>query len=76
MEAAVSAEAAIRAGYGAGTRSNTELLDSVGNRYRAERDHAGARYKTLVNSLRLKQLSGQLLTADLAQLNRLLRDTH
>lgn len=76
VEAAVSAESAIRAGYGAGTRSNSELLDSVGNRYRAERDHASARYKTLVNSLRLKQLSGQLLTADLAQLNRLLRDTY
>ncbi len=74
VEATIAAEAAIRAGYGAGTRSNSELLESVENRYRAERDHAGARYLTLINSLKLKQLSGQLLTADLAQLNRLLRD--
>lgn len=73
VDAASDAEDAARSGFDAGTRSNTDVLDAVEKRYGAERDYAAARYQLLVNSLRLKQLSGNLLTADLAQINRLLQ---
>lgn len=73
VEAAKDAEDAARAGYDAGTRDNTDVLAAVEKRYGAERDYASARYRFLVNSLRLKQLSGNLLVADLAQINRLLQ---
>lgn len=73
VDAASDAEDAARSGFDAGTRSNTDVLDAVEKRYGAERDYAAARYQLLINSLRLKQLSGNLLTADLAQINRLLQ---
>lgn len=73
VEAASDAEQAARSGFDAGTRSNTDVLTAVEKRYAAERDYAAARYRLLINSLRLKQLSGNLLTADLAEINRLLQ---
>ncbi len=73
VEAAVAAEQGARAGYDAGTRSSTDLLETLGQRYRAERNYASARYKALINALRLKQQTGQLVTADLAMISRLLR---
>jgi len=73
VEAAVEAEASARAGFDAGTLTNADVLDSIRRRYQAETNYAAARYKFLVSTLRLKQLAGNLLTADLAQINRLLR---
>ena len=73
VEAAVAAEDGVRAGYDAGTRSSTDLMETLGQRYRAERNYAAARYKALINALRLKQQTGQLVTADLAMISRLLR---
>ncbi|NKF21400.1 TolC family outer membrane protein [Solimonas marina] len=72
VQAAADAEDAARAGYNAGTRDNTDVLNAVEKRYASERDYAAARYKFIINSMRLKQLSGNLLTADLATVNRLL----
>ncbi|WP_028080274.1 TolC family protein [Solimonas soli] len=74
VEAAIDAEASARAGYDAGTLTNADVLDAIDRRYQAETNYAAARYKFLVNTLKLKQLAGNLLTADLAQINRLLRD--
>ncbi len=73
VEASRASEQAARAGYDAGTRSSTDVLEALEQRYRAERDYALARYKAVVNALRLKQQAGQLLTADLAQVSRMLR---
>jgi outer membrane protein len=73
VQAAAEAEDAARAGYDAGTRDNTDVLDAVQKRYAAERDYAAARYQFVLNTMRLKQLSGNLLTADLAQVSRLLQ---
>lgn len=73
VEAAVAAESAARAGYEAGTRNSTDVLEALGQRYAAERNYAAARYKALINALRLKQQAGQLATADLAMISRLLR---
>jgi outer membrane protein len=73
VEAAVNAEASARAGYDAGTLTNADVLDAIDRRYQAEANYAAARYKFIVNTLKLKQLAGNLLTSDLAQINRLLR---
>lgn len=73
VEAAIEAEGSARAGYDSGTRTNADVLDAIDKRYQAEANFAAARYKFLVNSLQLKQLSGNLLVSDLAQINRLLQ---
>ncbi|MDP3858010.1 MAG: TolC family outer membrane protein [Stagnimonas sp.] len=73
VAAAIAAEDANRAGYEVGTRTNAEVLDAVEQRYEAETNLSGARYKLLVDSLHLKSAAGALLNADLAQVNRLLR---
>lgn len=73
LDAAIAAEEAMRGGFDSGTRTNADVLEAVERRFAAERDHAAARYKFLLNSLRLKQLTGNLLVADLAQINRMLQ---
>jgi outer membrane protein len=72
LDAAIAAEASTRGGFEAGTLSNTDLLTAIERRYAAERDHANSRYLFLMASLRLKSLAGNLLVADLAQINRML----
>lgn len=62
----------IEAGYRVGARTVTDTLDTQSTLYRAERDYARARYDYLLNTLRLKQASGQLKAADLATINALL----
>ena len=49
-------------------------MTAVERRFAAERDFALARYQVLLSSLRLKLLAGNLLVADLAQINRILVD--
>lgn len=73
VEAARSAESAVAAGFEAGTRTTGEVLESVEKRYEAERDYAAARYKFMIDSLRLKQAAGNLANADLSRFDRLLR---
>ena len=72
LDAAIAAEASARGGFEAGMLSNTDLLTAIERRYAAERDHANSRYLFLMASLRLKSLAGNLLVADLAQINRML----
>lgn len=74
LDATIASEQATRSGYDAGTLSSTDVLESVERRFGAERDHALARYGVLLASLRLKLLAGNLLVADLAQINRILVD--
>ncbi len=62
----------IEAGYRVGARTVTDTLDTQSALYRAERDYARARYDYLLNTLRLKQASGQLKATDLAAINALL----
>lgn len=62
----------IEAGYRVGARSATDTLDAQSALYRAERDYARARYDYLLNTLRLKQASGQLSAADLKAINAML----
>ncbi|MGH8562395.1 MAG: TolC family protein, partial [Nevskiales bacterium] len=64
----------IEAGYRVGARTVTDTLDAQGALYRAERDYARARYDYLLNTLRLKQATGQLSAEDLKTVNALLTD--
>ncbi len=74
LDATIAYEAATRSGYEAGTLPSTDVLEAVERRFGAERDFALARYQVLLSALRLKLLAGNLLVADLAQINRILVD--
>ena len=63
---------ASEAGYRVGTRTSVDVLDAQRELYAARRDYARARYDYLINLLRLKQSTGQLLVDDLAEIDRLL----
>jgi len=73
QQAVISAQSALtatEAGLEVGTRTTVDVLQSQRNVFRAQRDHARARYDYILNTLRLKQVSGQLQPADLQQVNR------
>ncbi|MCH6565905.1 MAG: TolC family outer membrane protein, partial [Proteobacteria bacterium] len=65
---------ATEAGFDVGTRTSIDVLISLRATYAAQRDYAGARYQYLIDTLKLKQASGLLGTADLEQINRWLVD--
>ncbi|SFF27198.1 outer membrane protein [Fontimonas thermophila] len=73
LESARAAEAATRAGYDAGTRTITDVLDAKSRVVQAQRDLNGTRYRLLLNLLQLKQLAGELSAQDFAQIDQLLR---
>ncbi|MCH8106571.1 MAG: TolC family outer membrane protein [Proteobacteria bacterium] len=60
---------ATEAGFEVGTRTSVDVLISLQETYRAQRDYASARYDYLLNTLRLKQAAGLLNAEDLQQLN-------
>jgi outer membrane protein len=62
------------AGYRVGARTAVDTLDAQSVLYRAERDYARSRYDYLLNTLRLKQASGQLTAADIKTINALLSE--
>lgn len=59
-----------RAGYRAALYTNLSVLDAERDLYSAKRDHARARYEYLLNSLRLKSVTGILNEEDLMSLNQ------
>ena len=62
--------AATQAGFDVGTRTSVDVLLSLRETYRAERDYARSRYDYLLNKLRLKQAAGLLKEDDLFDINR------
>ena len=73
QQAVVSAQSALQAteaGLEVGTRTTVDVLNSRRNVYRAQRDLAQARYDYILNTLRLKQVTGQLQATDIEQVNR------
>ncbi len=72
LESSNIALEATQAGFEVGTRTSVDVLVSLQETYRAQRDYASARYDYLVNTLRLKQAAGLLEADDLAQINRYL----
>ncbi len=63
---------ATKLGYKVGVRVNLDVLNAQTQLFTVQRDLAKARYDVLVNSLRLRQASGQLTPTDVAAVNQLL----
>ncbi|KQV49186.1 channel protein TolC [Pelomonas sp. Root1217] len=63
---------ATQLGYKVGVRVNLDVLNAQTQLYTTQRDLAKARYDVVVNSLRLRQASGQLRPEDVAAANALL----
>ena len=71
-QALVSTQTALeatQAGFEVGTRTSVDVLISLRETYRTERDYAAARYQYLLDKLRLKQAAGLLSENDLAEIN-------
>ncbi|TNF89908.1 MAG: type I secretion protein TolC, partial [Gammaproteobacteria bacterium] len=61
---------ATQAGFEVGTRTSVDVLNSLRETYRAERDYASSRYEYLLDTLRLRQAAGILRDDDLFEINR------
>jgi len=68
-----TAAQATQAGFEVGTRTAVDVLLSLRETFRAQRDYSVARYDYLLNSLRLKQATGLLNVQDLQQINAVLQ---
>ncbi len=64
-----TAAKATQAGFEVGTRTSVDVLLSLRETYRAQRDYSKARYDYIVSTLRLKQAAGVLKAGDLEQIN-------
>jgi outer membrane protein len=64
LRSAITAEAATRAGYDAGTHTTTDVLDAQSRVVNARRDLKLTQYTLLLRVLQLKQLAGTLSPAD------------
>jgi len=63
---------ATQLGYKVGVRVNLDVLNAQTQLYTTQRDLAKARYDVVVNSLKLRQASGQLRPEDITAVNTLL----
>ncbi|HEY1130159.1 MAG TPA: TolC family outer membrane protein [Roseateles sp.] len=63
---------ATQLGYKVGVRVNLDVLNAQTQLFSTQRDLAKARYDVVVNSLKLRQASGQLRAEDLSAVNTLL----
>lgn len=64
---------ASQAGLEVGTRTTVDVLNTRRELFRAQRDHARARYDYILSTLRLKEASGSLSATDLEAINSLLQ---
>jgi len=71
-----SAHEATQAGFEVGTRTAIDVLTTLREVYRAERDYARARYNYVINTLRLKQAAGTLSTSDGDSINGFLQQVN
>ncbi len=65
---------ATQAGFEVGTRTSVDVLISLRETYRTQRDYAGSRYDYVLNHLRLRQAAGTLSEDDLIEVNESLTD--
>jgi len=72
LESSNIALEATQAGFEVGTRTSVDVLVSLRETYRAQRDYASSRYDYLLNNLRLKQAAGTLTEDDLFLTNQAL----
>ncbi len=64
-----TAAKATQAGFEVGTRTSVDVLLSLRETYRAQRDYSKARYDYIISVLRLKQATGILKPDDLEKIN-------
>ncbi|MDZ7828819.1 MAG: TolC family outer membrane protein [Halofilum sp. (in: g-proteobacteria)] len=69
VESNQAAVEATRAGFRVGTRTAVDVLNVLRDLYQAQRDFADARYRYVVNRLRLEQATGTLTVEDVRQVN-------
>lgn len=67
-----SALEATQAAYEVGTRTMVDVLNAQSNLLSAQRDHSKARYKYLLEGLKLKQAAGTLAMEDLLAVDQLM----
>lgn len=72
LESAQAAERAVSAGYDAGTRTITDVLDAKSRVVQSRRDLNGTRYRMLQSMIKLKQLTGELDAKDFVVIDQLL----
>lgn len=72
---AQAAEKATRAGYDAGTRTITDVLDAQSRTVQARLNYDSTRYSLLLSLLQLKESVGALTPQNLAEIDRLLQVT-
>lgn len=70
LESSNVALEATQAGFDVGTRTAVDVLDSLRETYRAQRDYAGSRYDYILSTLRLRQAAGLLGDDHLFEINR------
>jgi len=70
LESSNIALEATQAGFEVGTRTSVDVLISLRETYRAQRDYARSRYDYLINNLRLRQAAGTLNEDALFVINR------
>jgi len=71
-QAVVSNESALRAteaGFEVGTRTIVDVLNVQRDLYRAKQEHSNSRYTYILNTLKLKQASGELARVDIETVN-------
>jgi len=64
-----SALKATEAGFEVGTRTIVDVLNVQRDLYRAKQEHSNSRYTYVLNTLKLKQASGELARVDLETVN-------
>ena len=72
LNSSTTALEATEAGFEVGTRTSVDVLVSLRETFRAQRDYSSSRYDYLINTLKLKQAAGLLLADDLTAINRFL----
>ena len=65
---------ASQAGLEVGTRTTVDVLNTRRELFRAQRDHARARYDYILSTLRLKEAAGSLTIDDIEHINSLLSE--
>ena len=68
-----SALEATEAGFEVGTRTIVDVLLSLREKYRAQRDYAQSRYDYVIETLHLKQAAGVLDESDIETINNWLK---
>ena len=72
LASAQSVVDATKLGYQVGVNTNVDVLNSQSQLYQTQRDLAAARYKVLLDQLKLRQAAGTLNADDLKDVNALL----